>query len=174
MDLREQLAHCLQGRVCFVGVGNSDFGDDAFGVVLARELQAAGVGDVIEAGANPERWMGRLEGFDHVVLLDAVEFGAAPGSVVFMDAAEIAARYPQVSTHKISLGLLARWIEADRKTQAWLIGAQPQSLKAGRPLTTVLQSTLEAMRDVLVSLRGGVAAPAVLHRVANTAAGGMA
>jgi len=152
MDLREQLTQSLQGRVCFVGVGNRDFGDDAFGVNLAQGLQAAGVADVIEAGANPDRWIGSLHAFDHVVLLDAVEFGADPGSVVFMDAAEIAARYPQVSTHKISLGLLARWIEADGKTRAWLLGVQPGSLKAGEPLTSTLRTTLEALRDLLVSL----------------------
>ena len=44
--------------------------------------------------------------FDHVVFLDAVEFGAAPGSVVFLDSQQITARYPQISTHKISLDVL--------------------------------------------------------------------
>jgi hypothetical protein len=39
-DLREQLRACLQGRVCLVGVGNADHGDDGFGVRLAESLES--------------------------------------------------------------------------------------------------------------------------------------
>ena len=35
-DLRGQLEQTLQGRVCLMGVGNTEYGDDAFGVRLAR------------------------------------------------------------------------------------------------------------------------------------------
>lgn len=34
-DLLEQLAHWLSGKVCFVGLGNPDFGDDSLGLRLA-------------------------------------------------------------------------------------------------------------------------------------------
>ena len=37
-DLREQLQQLLQGRVCLMGLGNVDFGDDGFGVRLAEAL----------------------------------------------------------------------------------------------------------------------------------------
>lgn len=177
MDLREQIRQCVKGRICFVGVGNVDFGDDAFGVRLAQQLEAAGAAHVIEAGTNPDRWIGKLEGFDHAVLMDAVELGATAGSVVFMDAAEIAVRFPQVSTHKISLGLLARWIEAGGKTKAWLIGAQPDSLKAGQPLTPALQITLKALRDLLLSLEPhsqNVSTVAQERPATDAAAGGVA
>ena len=65
--------------------------------------------DVIVAGTAPDRYVGRVadDGFDHVVFLDAVDFGGAPGSAVFLSANEIAGRFPQISTHKISLGALA-------------------------------------------------------------------
>ena len=79
MDLRDQLKPCLRGRVCFMGVGNVAYGDDAFGIRLAERLQAIGIPNVIAAGTTPERWVSRLAdpGFDHVIFLDAVEFGGA-------------------------------------------------------------------------------------------------
>jgi len=152
-NLREQLEQSLAGRVCFMGLGNVDYGDDGFGVRLAEELKAAGIPDVVVAGTAPDRWISHFAGFDHIVFLDAVEFGRAPGSVVFLDSTEIAARYPQVSTHKISLAVLARWIELAGSTKAWLLGVQPESLKTAPQLTPTLQLTLKALRELICGLK---------------------
>ncbi|HVO79897.1 MAG TPA: hydrogenase maturation protease [Terriglobales bacterium] len=153
-DLRQQLRQCLKGRVCLMGLGNADHGDDAFGVRLAEELIAGGVQEVIVAGTSPDRYLGGVleEGFEHLVFLDAVDFGGAPGSSVFLDSTEMAARFPQVSTHKISLGVWAMWVEATGTTKAWLLGVQPESLKPAQSLTPTMQTTLGALRDLLCSL----------------------
>ena len=154
-DLREQLRTCFQGRVYLMGLGNLDYGDDGFGVRLAEELIARGMKDVIVAGTSPDRWIGRLaDPFDHIIFLDAVEFGDAPGSAVFLDSGEISVAFPQISTHKISLAVLAGLAEANGKTKAWLLGVQPQSLKPAPILSESLEPTLEALRDLLLSLSG--------------------
>ena len=108
-------------------------------------------GQVIIAGTRPERFIGRVadEGFDHVIFLDAVEFGGAPGSVVLLDSDEMAARFPQISTHKLSLGLLARQLEANGQSKAWLLGVQPQSLRSGAPLSPPVRATLELLLELL-------------------------
>ena len=154
-NLREQLEHTLRGRICLMGVGNPQYADDAFGVHLAQALLEAGVPDVIVAGNSPDRYLGATANmkFDHLVFLDAVEFGAAPGSAVFMDCRQIAARYPQISTHKISLGALAMIVESNGVTQAWLLGVQPESLKEGQGLTPTVRKTLDALLELLVHLR---------------------
>lgn len=138
-----------------MGVGNPDYGDDGFGVQLAEELAKRWVDDpqaphLIHAGAVPERYLGTMteQGFDTVVFLDAVEFGGEPGSVVVLDTEEIAARLPQVSTHKISLGVLAKWIEGNGTTKVRLLGVQPQSLRAGEGLTPTVHRTLEALVEL--------------------------
>ena len=150
-DLREQLQDCFAGRVCLMGLGNTDYGDDGFGVRLAEALAAAGVPEVVVAGAAPDRFLGRVTegGFDSLIFLDAVEFGGAPGSAVFLNSEEMEARFPQISTHKISLGLLARWVEAGGSTRVWLLGVQPQSLKPGADLTTTMRNTLDALVELL-------------------------
>ncbi|MGD0841055.1 MAG: hydrogenase maturation protease [Candidatus Acidiferrales bacterium] len=134
-DLAEQLTQCLTGDVCLVGLGNADYGDDGFGVRLAEHLISNDIPEGI--------------GCEHLVFLDAVEFGGAPGSVVFLNSGEMAARFPQISTHKISLSLLAKWAEANGTTKAWLLGVQPESLAAGQPLTATMETTLNALFELL-------------------------
>ena len=41
-SIREQLSQILVGRVCLIGVGNADYGDDAVGLMLAEQLSQFG------------------------------------------------------------------------------------------------------------------------------------
>ncbi len=153
-DLQTQLAKLLRGRVCFMGLGNLDYGDDGAGVRVAEELVYAGIPGVVVAETAPERSLAFINGsFDHLVFIDSVEFGGEPGSVVLLNAKQMDARFPQVSTHKIALGTLAKLVESGgRRTKAWLLGVQPASLQVGRQLTPVVQTTVEALADLLRSL----------------------
>jgi len=158
--LRHEIERCMRGCTCFMGLGNTDYGDDGFGVRLAEALIAADVPNVIIAGTTPDHWIGRAASFDHIVFLDAVEFGGEPGSVVLLDSVQMAARFPQISTHKISLALLAQWAEANGHTKAWLLGVQAESLKPSQELTQTLRETLGALCDLLKAgtNHGGAAA----------------
>jgi hydrogenase 3 maturation protease len=154
-SLRDQLESCFAGQVCLMGIGNVDYGDDGFGVRLAQALLAKGVPGVVVADTSPERFLGQVaaQGFDHLLFLDAVEFGGDPGSAVFMDAEQLIPRFPQISTHKISLGVLAKWAEANGKTKAWLLGVEPESTKPAQQLTPAVQTTLEALAELLCNVR---------------------
>jgi hydrogenase maturation protease len=147
-----------------MGLGNTDYGDDGFGVRLARRVaeRLRDVGpshsapSILIAETMPERFIGRVaqSGFDSLVFLDAVELGEAPGSVVLLRSMEMVARFPQVSTHKISLGTLARWVQENGRMQAHLLGVQPGSLKASRRLTPAVQKTVEVLCDLVCNFWG--------------------
>jgi hydrogenase 3 maturation protease len=109
---------------------------------------------VLTAGPAPEHLVGRLtEGeFDTVMFLDAVDFGASPGSVALLGADEVSARFPQVSTHKISLGLLARLVEAGGTSKVWLLGVQPESVRPSPGLTPRVQATLQIVWDLFAEV----------------------
>ncbi len=182
-NLRTQLAAMSRDRVCVMGLGNEEYGDDGLGVALAREFgrerpassesgleavpavatefASAGAPVVIIAGTAPERWLSRLSDgeFDHVIFLDAVEFGGEPGSAILIEGEEIAARFPQVSTHKLSLGLLARLVES-RGARAWLLGVQPGSLRASPTLSSSVRATLEILKRLLAGIWFPLQAPA--------------
>ncbi len=155
-DLREELETALRGRTCLVGVGNPDFGDDAFGTRLAEDLIRDGCSDVLAAGANPERFLSRINegGFEHIVFLDAVEITAEPGSVVWLDALKLKAHYPQVSTHKISLGTLASYLEAQAGARVWLLGVKPASLRPGSGLSACVEKSMQVLRVLLKEIAG--------------------
>ena len=160
-SLREQLQSTLHGRICFMGLGNVDGGDDGCGVRLAEALSVLGVPNVLVAGTDPERLISHCvaEGFSHLVFLDAVEFGAAPGSVVLLNAQEMGARFPQFSTHKISLWILANYVEAGGKTRAWLLGVQPASLKPATALSPAVRTTVVLLTEMLDSIVREVVGP---------------
>jgi hydrogenase 3 maturation protease len=153
--LRQKIMSAMRGRVCFMGLGEVDGGDDGFGVRLAERLGRAGRFDVVIGGTAPERVVGRCidKGFDHLVFLDAAEIGAMPGSVVFLDSREMAAKFPQVSTHRLALGMLAKYVEAGGARRAWLLGAQPASLKPGNALSPAIEKTLDLLAEMLDSIR---------------------
>ncbi len=163
MDLRAELESRLLGRTCVVGVGNTDLGDDGVGVRLAEALAAAGCADVMCAGTTPEALMGRLlsDSYDHVVFVDAVAFAGAAGSVALLAGAEVRASYPQVSTHRISLGALAALIERETRARVWLLGIKPQTLSPGAALSEPVERARAVITELLASLLAAEAVPAV-------------
>ncbi|HTF99480.1 MAG TPA: hydrogenase maturation protease [Nitrospirota bacterium] len=151
-DLREMLREMLRGRVCVMGMGNAGYGDDAVGSYLADALSVRPMGiDVINAGSTPERFIGSVieGGYDRLLFIDAVESGIEPAAAVLLDASEIIARFPQISTHKISVGLLAKLAE-DRGMVVRLLGIQPRSIRHGAGLSEEVRKTA----DMLIGLIG--------------------
>jgi hydrogenase maturation protease len=154
-DLQDQLRQCCSGRTCFVALGSSEAGDDAFGILLAKKLAADSVPGLqrkfLFAGLSPERYLGllRQESFDNVVFLDAAELQAAPGTVAVLNAGQMHARFPQVSTHRISLALLAKAIEEGGHAKAWLVATQPSTLKAGSALSKQAAQAIELLHHLL-------------------------
>lgn len=155
MNLQEQLESTLQGRICLMGLGNPDCGDDGFGVRLCEQLINAGVADIVVAATEPEHYVGAVAGqrFDHIIFIDAVEFGGSPGDAVFLDAAGIEARFPQVSTHKLSLGLLAKLVASNGISKAWVLGVQPESMQQGKSLSPKVRLTLETLCELLLRFK---------------------
>jgi hydrogenase maturation protease len=137
-----------------MGIGDGQWGDDGLGVQLAQALKDAGCANVVLAGSTPESWIDwvRKGDFANVLLLDAVDFPGAPGSVVFLESAQLQTRYPQVSTHKLALGTLARLIEDESTTRVWCLGVKPASLAADAGLSEPVKETLELLRQLLIEV----------------------
>lgn len=136
-----------------MGLGNPMFGDDGCGVRLAeivaqRVASSSSMLSVIVAGISPERHLAASCAHDTVVFADAVECGQTPGTVILMAGDQIVARYPQVSTHKLSLGLLAKRL-ADAGVKTWLLGIQPGSMAPGAALTREVAASVDSLACVL-------------------------
>ncbi len=154
-DLRQLLEQTLVGRTCILGIGNPSWGDDGFGVRLAEELRSSGCEDVIVAGIEPERWISdvAVKRYNNVLLLDALEFPGEPGHTLYMDARQLETRFPQLSTHKLSLGSLAVLIENVSGANVWCLGVKPLSLK-GERLSGTVEDTKRLLKALLLGVLG--------------------
>ena len=151
-NLGQRLDSLTGATVLWLGLGNPDGGDDAAGLRLAEGLESMHVPGVAFAGLHPEQWISRIEmpRGAHLVFLDAADFGAQPGAVAFLSADEMQARFPQISTHRIALSTLARLVLTRGAAQAWLLGIQPASLRAGQNLSPVVEFTTNLLLRLLV------------------------
>lgn len=82
----------MSKRILVAGMGNLLRGDDGFGVVVAQELESRefppGV-DVVEVGISGVSMAQELlEGYDALVLIDAMERGEEPGTL-YVERAEV-------------------------------------------------------------------------------------
>lgn len=129
--LRALLAH----RCAIVGVGNPLRGDDGLGPALVAALPPRDAWLKIDAGAAPENHMGKIVAFrpETVVLIDAVEFGAAPGSCALLHADELAAG--GLTTHDMTLHLAIRYVEAETRARIAVLAVQPESTALGEGLS---------------------------------------
>jgi hydrogenase maturation protease len=151
----ENLSEILIGSVAFLGIGNVDRSDDGAGMALAQKLSGAGIPNVFLGGLTPEKHLPsiREDGYDTVALLDAANVGATPGSIAIFDAQEIKSRFPIVSTHKLSAGMLAQLITDGNSAKVWLIGIQPETLAmGGAGLSSIVEKTVTYAAHSIVKL----------------------
>jgi hypothetical protein len=73
--------------------------------------------------------------------------------VLLLDAAEAESRFPQLSTHKLSLGTLARLLEAEGGGRVLLLGIQAARLTPGAGLSAPVETTVQLLVDLLSNLR---------------------
>ncbi len=151
-DLAREIASWRGSRLWLLGVGNAAQGDDGFGVRLVEALGPRLDGEAVRAldvGTAPERFVGRAaaEGCQVLVFADAARFGGAPGAVLLADAAQLKARPPAASTHRVPVAILAQYAEG-LGMRAWLLGVEPETLEGDR-LSPAVAGTLRALTDVL-------------------------
>jgi len=94
-------------RILIIGVGNADRGDDAMGLLVARRLQET-IGNsatIREMGGEGAALIDAWSEAQTVILIDAVQGGAEPGSVYRFDARThpIPAMFSRSSTHTFGI-----------------------------------------------------------------------
>jgi hydrogenase maturation protease len=106
-----------------LSLGNEFRKDDAIALIIAKDLRA------IKVFTNPENFI--KEG-DDVILVDAVDFGAKPGSVKCFKLDEIE-EFALSTTHNIGISFLSKICKIKK-----IIGIQPKNLEYGKGLSKEL------------------------------------
>jgi hydrogenase maturation protease len=157
----------MSGRVLVAGIGNIFQSDDAFGVEVVRRLADASMGERVRVEDFGIRGVHLayelLEGYSHLVLIDAVPMGEAPGTVALIEPlAREAGAVPIVDAHTMNPDVVLQTLAGlgGRLDQVFVIGCEPESVEEGMGLTPRVEASLDdairichqVVRDIIASL----------------------
>ena len=143
-------------RVAVLGIGHELCGDDAAGIILARELNArAGIYEgllALETGPAPENFTGTVRRFspDLVLLVDAAQMDGAPGEIRWLDWQNLSGI--SASTHTMPLDIIVAYLTAELGCQAGFLGIQPAGNAVGAPLSPQVQEAVESTVQTLMQV----------------------
>jgi len=135
-----------------LGIGNLVMSDDGVGVQVLQRMQRecrfpAGV-ELLDGGTLGLDLLPRLEGVDHLLVVDAVETGKAPGTLVRLVDEEIPqALATKVSPHQMGLQdlLVVARLQGFAPQEMVLWGVQPESIEMGMELSDPVNSQVELL-----------------------------
>jgi len=160
-------------RIVVMGVGHELRGDDAAGLLVARGLLNHLPEDyekiapslrpallVIEAGAAPENFTSRVRHYhpDLVILVDAADFKAHPGTIRWLDWRETEGL--SASTHTLPLHLVGQYLSQEVGCDVALLGIQPAANTIGHDPTLLVQLVIDSLVMDLIALLWLKAVPA--------------
>ncbi|MFC1568180.1 hydrogenase maturation peptidase HycI [Candidatus Margulisiibacteriota bacterium] len=138
----------LKGKVLVLGIGNTLKQDDGAGPYFVRNFKPQTSKskhniELIDAGSAPENFTGQIKRIkpDTLVIVDAVEFGAKPGSIRVMGEGDL--RSQSLSTHNVSLKTFVDFLRADLPDlKVHVIGIQPKQADFGEGLSPEVEKAV--------------------------------
>jgi hydrogenase maturation protease len=143
-------------NVLVLGIGNTVMSDDGVGVKVVQLLQQESLPEsveVIDGGTLGLDLLPLLEGRSHLIMVDAVDGGKAPGSCFRLSGEELpVALETKVSPHQVGLkDLLAVARLLDQlPPEMVLIGVQPESTDIGVDLSPAVAAQVDAMKAAVL------------------------
>ncbi|MBB4265104.1 hydrogenase maturation protease [Roseospira visakhapatnamensis] len=139
-------------RPLVIGVGQPHRGDDALGLAALERLAAAVPGDAVECRPHHGEGLGLMalwEGRSRVLVLDALEAGRPPGTLVRVTADDGPPRAGlfRSSSHAFGVGeavALAR-VLGRLPASLTLLGLQGETWRLGAPLSPAVRDALPAL-----------------------------
>jgi hydrogenase 3 maturation protease len=148
------------GRIAVMGIGNTMRGDDGLAVHLVNSVRQSSLSPnvgLFVCEMTPENFVGPVTEFqpDTILMIDAAELGEPPGSVHLVDAQDIADS--GMTTHTLSLRLLATVLESATNAEVALLAVQPKRRDFGAEISPEVSETLDYLTQLV---------HAIIHRKA--------
>jgi hydrogenase maturation protease len=141
------MSETLPCQIALLGLGNLMRSDDAVGMLTLRRLQECGrlppEVRVIEGGTLGLDLLESLRGISHLLVLDAVDTGVVPGTLVRFEGEGIDNLPVSKSVHLLGFSdlLCALRLMDVAPTEVVLLGVQPASTDWGTVLTPEVEPT---------------------------------
>ncbi len=142
------LGRTLSGRVLVAGVGRVDRRDDGAGPTLARRLASMPGLMSLDCGDRLEDFTGDIARLkpDIVLVADAVDLGAAPGSIALLESNRLAPG--NGDTHRASLRTAMEYLSRRTRGTVLLRAIQPAQVAEGVGLSAEVRATLDGLVDL--------------------------
>jgi hydrogenase maturation protease len=145
----------MSPRVLVAGIGNIFLGDDGFGVEVANRLAACPMPDGVRVADFGIRGVHLayelLEGYDVLVLIDAVPMGEPPGTVAVIEPDPVASpavgddMAPVVDAHSMSPGVVLGMVAGLGGTvdKIFVVGCEPADVEEGIGLSAPVTDAVD-------------------------------
>lgn len=140
--------------ITILGIGNTLYSDEGVGVhvlsLLEERLKSYENVEIFEGATDGMRLLGPVEDTDHLLIVDAMNGGKAPGTIYSVKNEAIPAYYGvKMSVHQVGFQevLFAARIRERLPRHMVMIGVQPASLEFGVGLSGTVESSLEELMD---------------------------
>lgn len=143
--------------ILILGIGNSLMNDDAVGVTAIEQLKErysfpTGV-TVVDGGTLGLDLLPMLEGVRKLLIIDAIDMGAAPGALFRIQGEEVPRAFAsKLSVHQMGVQDLLAVAELQGHVPEELVvwGVQPGSIEMEMRLTPAVASAMVALLDGVV------------------------
>jgi hydrogenase maturation protease len=131
-------------------LGNPLMGDDGVGILAANELAKLGC-EVVVCGSDLSPILARSEEIDVLVIVDAVDWGAKPGSILTAKLEDLEEDRVRTS-HSLRVSEVVRLMKYvfGRPSKVYVVGVQPERVE---PSTELSPSVRQALGDVIERVR---------------------
>ena len=138
-----------ESAIVVLGLGNLLYGDEGFGIAALAALQQAlgelpGV-DFVDGGVLGLGLLPLVESCTHLLALDAIEAGAAPGTVFELDGADLPLfSPPKLSEHQVGFQEVLALAQFREHLPAHfrVLAVQPGGLEEGIALSPAVSAAL--------------------------------
>lgn len=138
-------------KMTVLGIGNTLYSDEGVGVHILpmlremfKEYKEESL-EIIEGATDGMRLLGPVEDTDYLIIIDAINAGKEPGTIITVKNNDIPAYFGvKMSIHQVGFQevLFAARIRERLPRQMIMFGIQPESLELGVELTNTVQSKL--------------------------------
>jgi len=146
-----------QERILILGVGNILLGDEGVGIHAIRELEKTALPphvDLIDGGTAGLDLLDLMRGYERVIIIDAVEAGAEPGTIFRFTPEEVTSETSALplSLHQTEvLKVLQLAAFVGRPLPRIIIyGIQPEVMDWSTELSSALRASLAKLVDAVL------------------------
>jgi hydrogenase 3 maturation protease len=149
------LSGLADGKVVVVGIGNTLRADDGAGSLVAERLRDTHPDVVFDTSQTPENYLAPIRRAEPsaVVLVDAADFGGAPGEIRMATADDVEGL--MLDTHAAPLSMFMKMLVHETNADIRLVAIQATDRTLGGSMTPEMVAAVEGVVSQLIELLNG-------------------